>query len=105
MRELLKKTPHNIPNTEFTQPPMAMPDDVKHTDSIIAYRKYYKIYKKHLENIDQTFDDDSALFTIYGEKVVTVNGSKTNLKITDKEDLEIFKKDKKSYIFWDLIKK
>ena len=48
LRELLKKTPHNIPNTEFTQPPMAMPDDVKHTDSIIAYRKYYKIYKKHL---------------------------------------------------------
>ena len=36
-------------------------------------------------------DDDSALFTDDGEKVVSINGSKTNLKITDKEDLDIFK--------------
>ena len=56
---------------------------------------FSKIYKKHLENIDQTFDDDSALFTIYGEKVLAVNGSKTNLKITNIEDLEIFKSLKK----------
>ena len=41
------------------------------------------------------FDDDSALFTIYGEKVLTINGSKTNLKITDKEDFDIFKSLKK----------
>jgi len=57
---------------------------------------FTKIYKKHLENIDQAFDDDSALFTTYGEKVFVVNGSKTNLKITDLEDLEIFKSLKKS---------
>ena len=56
---------------------------------------FSKIYKKHLENIDQTFDDDSALFTIYGEKVLAANGSKTNLKITNIEDLEIFKSLKK----------
>jgi 2-C-methyl-D-erythritol 4-phosphate cytidylyltransferase/2-C-methyl-D-erythritol 2,4-cyclodiphosphate synthase len=37
------------------------------------------------------FDDDSALFTNDGEKVVSINGSKRNLKITDKEDLDIFK--------------
>jgi len=52
---------------------------------------FSKIYEKHSKNIDETFDDDSALFTIYGEKVLAVNGSKTNLKITDKEDLDIFK--------------
>ena len=54
-----------------------------------------KIYEKHKENINYTFDDDSALFTINGEKVFSVNGSKKNLKITDKEDLDIFKSLKK----------
>jgi len=52
---------------------------------------FTKIYKKHAENIDEPFDDDSALFTTYGEKVFAVNGSKKNLKITDKEDLNILK--------------
>jgi len=52
---------------------------------------FTKIYKKHAENIDEPFDDDSALFTAYGEKVFVVNGSKKNLKITDKEDLNILK--------------
>jgi len=52
---------------------------------------YKKIYQKHKENINLSFDDDSALFTEYGGKVTTINGSKKNLKITDKEDLEIFK--------------
>jgi len=56
---------------------------------------FAKIYEKHLQNIDQAFDDDSALFTIYGEKVLAINGSKTNLKITDIEDLKIFKSLKK----------
>ena len=56
---------------------------------------FKKIYEKHLQNIGQAYDDDSALFTAYGEKVLVINGSKTNLKITDKEDLEIFKSLKK----------
>jgi len=57
---------------------------------------FNKIFKKHKENINESFDDDSALFTINQEKVLTVKGSKTNLKITDKEDLNIFKSLKKS---------
>ena len=56
---------------------------------------YKKIYKKHKVNKKFSFDDDSALFTKNGEKVVTINGSKLNLKITDKEDLNIFKSLKK----------
>jgi 2-C-methyl-D-erythritol 4-phosphate cytidylyltransferase/2-C-methyl-D-erythritol 2,4-cyclodiphosphate synthase len=52
---------------------------------------FKKIYEKHKKNINTFVDDDSALFTNDGEKVVSVNGSKTNLKITDKEDLDIFK--------------
>ena len=51
---------------------------------------YKKIYQKHKKNINFTLDDDSALFTETGEKVMTINGSKTNLKITDNEDLKIF---------------
>jgi len=50
-----------------------------------------KIYEKHKKNMDTSVDDDSALFTNDGEKVVSINGSKTNIKITDKEDLDIFK--------------
>ena len=56
---------------------------------------FNKIFEKHINNINETFDDDSALFTIDGEKVFTVDGNKSNLKITDKEDLSIFKSLKK----------
>ena len=52
---------------------------------------FKKIYKKHKKNIDKNFDDDSALFTNDGEKVAVITGSKKNLKITDREDLNIFK--------------
>ena len=47
------------------------------------------------KNIDKNFDDDSALFTEDDEKVITVNGSKSNLKITNNEDLDIFNNLKK----------
>ena len=56
---------------------------------------FKKIYEKHHKNINTSFDDDSALFTKEEEKVVTIIGSKKNLKITDKEDLNIFKSLKK----------
>ena len=61
---------------------------------------YKKIYNKHRNNINTTFDDDAAMFTNDNEKVVAINGSKKNLKITDLEDLEIFKalKNKKKYV-------
>ena len=51
---------------------------------------YKKIYEKHKKNINEFFDDDSALFTNDKEKIVTVEGSKKNIKITDREDLNIF---------------
>ena len=52
---------------------------------------YKKLYKKHLENINIQVDDDSTLFTNNNEKVFTIVGSKENLKITNKEDLNIFR--------------
>ena len=51
---------------------------------------YKKIYEKHKKNMNNPFDDDSALFTKDKEKIFTITGSKKNLKITDKEDLKIF---------------
>ena len=51
----------------------------------------YKVFEKHKENIIESFDDDAGLFTANEENVLTVDGSKTNFKITDKEDLNMFK--------------
>ena len=58
-----------------------------------------EIFEKHKENINTSFDDDSALFTIYSEKVLAIKGSKKNLKITDREDLNIFKSLKKEKVY------
>jgi len=60
---------------------------------------FKKIYEKHKKNRNMLFDDDSALFTDDNEKVSTIIGSKLNLKITDREDLNIFRslKSFKSY--------
>lgn len=44
---LLQKMPNNIECNGFVDPPQAMPDDVKNTDSVTAYRNYYMIYKNH----------------------------------------------------------
>ena len=56
---------------------------------------FTKIYEKHKKNIGSAFDDDSALFTEVEEKVITINGSKENIKITDGEDLTVLKSLKK----------
>jgi len=61
--------------------------------------KFSKIYEKHKKNIKANFDDDSALFTKEEEKVIAINGDKKNLKITDKEDLSIFRSLKKGKIY------
>jgi len=60
---------------------------------------FSKIHRKHKENTNEIFDDDSALFTMYGEKVFVVDGNKTNLKITDGEDLDLFKSIKKGTFY------
>lgn len=48
LRKILKKAPVNIPNDAFTQPLQAMPDEVKSSCSVDAYRNYYIKHKKHL---------------------------------------------------------
>ena len=51
---------------------------------------YKKIYDRHKKNKD-LIDDDSALFNNTNDKVLAIKGDKTNLKITDIDDLKIFK--------------
>jgi len=63
---------------------------------------FKKIYSKHLINQNYTFDDDSAMFTKDSEKVFATKGSRMNLKITDKEDLNIFKSLLKGKIFYGI---
>ena len=48
LKKVLKNPPVNCTNSPFTQPLQAMPDDVKDTDSVVAYRNYYRKYKKHI---------------------------------------------------------
>ena len=59
---------------------------------------YKNIYDKHKKNKD-LIDDDSALFTNTNDEVLILKGDKKNLKITDIDDLKIFKslKVKKTY--------
>jgi len=63
---------------------------------------YKKIFENHKKNLNLSFDDDSALFTEADEKVVTINGSKKNLKVTDREDLKIFESLKKGKTFYGI---
>tara|TARA_Y100000590_G_C15613780_1_gene974905 strand:+ start:34 stop:1170 length:1137 start_codon:yes stop_codon:yes gene_type:complete len=63
---------------------------------------YKKIFEKHKENENLSFDDDSAFFTDVNEKVITINGSKINLKITDAEDLNIFKSLKRGKTYFGI---
>ncbi len=45
--ELLRKPPPQIPSGA-TKPRLAMPDDVKHDDTVTAYRNLYATHKDHL---------------------------------------------------------
>jgi len=62
LTEVLSVPPKNIPNTGFTQPPQAMPDEYKDPDSIIAYHKYYKAEKLKLG----TEEDRIRYYEFYG---------------------------------------
>lgn len=46
--QTLHEPPIDIPNAIFTEPPQAMPDDCKMTNTVEAYRKYYMVHKSHI---------------------------------------------------------
>jgi 2-C-methyl-D-erythritol 4-phosphate cytidylyltransferase/2-C-methyl-D-erythritol 2,4-cyclodiphosphate synthase len=62
------------------------------TPQAFTFKKIFEIHKKNIKN---EVDDDSALFAGNEIKVISIYGSKKNLKVTDNEDLNIFKSIKK----------
>jgi len=110
-KEIIRRIIASLRNNHAVVPIIKIDDSTKRVEKNIIFKNiqrqslrfsqtpqgftFKKIYEKHKENINLTIDDDSALFTEHNEKVLTINGSKSNLKITDSEDLQIFKNIKK----------
>jgi len=110
-KDLVNKIIYNLKKNHAVAPVIKINDATKRTKENTIFKNitrnslrfaqtpqaftFKKIYEKHHKNINTSFDDDSALFTKDEEKVATITGSKKNLKITDKEDLNIFKSLKK----------
>ena len=110
-KDLINKIIYNLKKNHAVIPIIKINDATKRVEKNFVFKNiqrnslrfsqtpqgftFRKIYEKHKKNINVTFDDDSALFTEDEEKVITINGSKSNLKITDAEDLNIFKALKK----------
>ena len=106
-KSLIKNLISKLKNNDAVIPVIKTNDAMKRTNENIIFKNiqrkslrfaqtpqaffFKKIYEKHKQNKNLSFDDDSALFTEGGEKVFIINGSKKNFKITDKEDLDIFK--------------
>jgi 2-C-methyl-D-erythritol 4-phosphate cytidylyltransferase/2-C-methyl-D-erythritol 2,4-cyclodiphosphate synthase len=106
-KELINKIISNIKKNDAVIPIIKINDATKRVEKNIVFKNierdslrlsqtpqgftFKKIYEKHKNNSYEQFDDDAALFTNDNEKVLCVNGSKKNFKITDKEDLRIFK--------------
>ena len=110
-KKLIKNIINKLKKNHAVVPIIKINDATKRTEKNIIFKNiernslrfaqtpqgftFNKILEKHRDNINESIDDDSALFTNYGEKVLAVNGSKTNIKITDKEDLNILRSLKK----------
>jgi 2-C-methyl-D-erythritol 4-phosphate cytidylyltransferase / 2-C-methyl-D-erythritol 2,4-cyclodiphosphate synthase len=113
-KNLINKVISKLKNRDVVIPIVKITDATKRINKNIIFKNikrnnlrlaqtpqgftFNKIFSKHLKNTNKSFDDDSALFTEDKENVFTVTGSKKNLKITDNEDLEIFKSQKKMII-------
>ena len=105
--KLIRKIIYNLKKNHAVVPVINVNDATKRVKKNIIFKNiqrnslrfsqtpqgftFKKVYEKHKKNINTPFDDDSALFTKDEEKVVIIKGNKTNLKITDREDLNIFK--------------
>ncbi len=117
-KDLINKIIYNLKKNHAVVPIIKINDATKRVKKNIIFKNiqrnslrfsqtpqgftFRKIYEKHKNNINASFDDDSALFTEDEEKVLTINGSKTNLKITDREDIDIFKSLKKGKTYFGI---
>jgi len=106
-KNLIKKLIHLSKKNHAVIPTIKVNDATKRVEENIIFKNiqreslrfsqtpqvftFNKIYQKHKENINNFFDDDSSLLVESGEKVLSIDGEKTNIKITEKEDINIFK--------------
>ena len=114
-KSVINKIIYNLSNYNAVIPIIKINDATKRVNGNLVFKNikrntlnfsqtpqgftFKKIFQKHEANKNESFDDDSALFTADGEKVFTIKGSKKNFKITDKEDLDIFKSLKRGKTF------
>ena len=105
--ELIKKIIYKLKKNHAVIPVIKIYDATKRMQNNILFKNinrdslrfaqtpqgftFSKIYKKHQKNINSIIEDDSTLFVNDEEKIITVIGNKKNLKVTDKEDLNLFK--------------
>jgi len=54
--------------------------------------KFKELFKKHISTNSKKFTDDSSLFDDISKSITYIYGSNENIKITDKNDLELGKK-------------
>ena len=104
-KNLIKKLIHLSKKNHAVIPTIKVNDATKRVEENIIFKNiqreslrfsqtpqvftFNKIYQKHKENINNFFDDDSSLLVESGEKVLSIDGEKTNIKITEKEDINI----------------
>lgn len=48
--DIFSKILHYLPDGDFTEPALAMPDEFKTSDAVESYRNYYREGKQHLHN-------------------------------------------------------
>ena len=106
-KNLIKKIIYSLKKNHAVVPTIKVNDSTKRLEKNIIFKNiqreslrlaqtpqgfsFKNIYQKHKENINNSHDDDSSFFVENEEKVLNIDGEKTNIKITDKEDINIFK--------------
>jgi len=48
LKDILAVPPLNIPDTDFIEPPLCMPDECKLEDTVESYRNYYMTEKRNI---------------------------------------------------------
>jgi len=116
--ELINKLIQNLKKNHIVIPVIKATDATKRVKQNIVFKNierdslrfsqtpqgftFKKLFKQHRENKNKKIDDDSSLFINCKEKISVVSGSKKNLKITNNEDLDIFKSFQKTKTYYGI---
>lgn len=65
------------------------------TPQAFLFEKYLNAIEKYISNVSKMVTDDAEIYSMYEGKVLIVESSFKNIKITEKKDLEIYKKFRK----------